>query len=85
MTFSKLTLPAVVTGATPPAHKGHSTRAVQVECLVNQPALMSYCTLSSAERQAASMMNDFVRYVLGIEDAADLIADLGQALCPQQA
>lgn len=50
------------------------------ESLVNQPALMSYYALSSAERQAIGMVDNLVRYALGIEDAADLIADLQQAL-----
>ncbi len=50
------------------------------ESLINQPALMSYYTLTSAERQAIGISDSLVRFALGIEDAEDLIADLDQAL-----
>jgi cystathionine gamma-synthase len=51
-----------------------------VETLVEQPALMSYYELSSEERLAVGIKDNLVRLSLGIEDTADLIADLGQAL-----
>jgi len=51
-----------------------------VETLIEQPALMSYYELSSEERQAVGIKDNLVRLALGIEDAADLIADLEQAL-----
>jgi cystathionine beta-lyase/cystathionine gamma-synthase len=38
-----------------------------VESLVEQPALMSYFELSSAEREAIGMSDDLVRYAVGIE------------------
>ena len=41
---------------------------------------MSYYEMSSEERQAVGIKDNLVRLALGIEDAADLIADLGQAL-----
>ena len=50
------------------------------ESLINQPALMSYYSLTSAERQAVGISDNLVRFALGIEDAEDLIADLEQAL-----
>lgn len=50
------------------------------ESLVNQPALMSYYTLTSAERQAIGISDSLVRFALGIEDSEDIIADLEQAL-----
>jgi cystathionine gamma-synthase len=52
-----------------------------VESLVSQPALMSYFELSSEERMAIGIRDNLVRLSVGIEDAADLIADLDQALC----
>lgn len=52
-----------------------------VESLVSQPALMSYFDLSSEERMAIGIRDNLVRLSVGIEDAADLIADLDQALC----
>jgi cystathionine gamma-synthase len=51
-----------------------------VETLVEQPALMSYFELSTEERLAVGIKDNLVRLSLGIEDAADLIADLAQAL-----
>ena len=53
-----------------------------VETLVEQPALMSYYELSTDERLAVGIKDNLVRLSLGIEDAADLIADLDQALAP---
>lgn len=50
------------------------------ESLINQPALMSYYTLTSSERQAIGISDSLVRFALGIEDVEDLIADLDQAL-----
>ena len=51
-----------------------------VETLVEQPALLSYYELSTEERLAVGIKDNLVRLSLGIEDAADLIADLSQAL-----
>ena len=51
-----------------------------VESLVEQPALMSFYELSSEERLAVGMRDNLVRLSCGIEDTADLIADLAQAL-----
>ena len=44
------------------------------------PALMSYWDLSRDERLALGIGDSLVRYSCGVEDAADLIADLEQAL-----
>lgn len=51
-----------------------------VESLVEQPALMSYFELSTAEREAVGIKDTLVRYSAGIEGTEDLIADLRQAL-----
>jgi cystathionine gamma-synthase len=51
-----------------------------VETLVEQPALMSYYELSTEERLAIGIKDNLVRLSVGIEDSADLIADLAQAL-----
>jgi cystathionine gamma-synthase len=51
-----------------------------VESLVEMPALMSYWDLTRDERLALGIGDSLVRYSCGIEDAADLIADLDQAL-----
>ena len=50
------------------------------ETLIEQPALMSYYELSSAERLAVGIKDNLVRLSLGVEDAADLLADLARAL-----
>jgi cystathionine gamma-synthase len=51
-----------------------------VESIVEQPALMSHFTLSEQERAEIGIRGEMVRYALGIEDTADLLADLAQAL-----
>jgi len=51
-----------------------------VESIIEQPALMSHFTLSEDERAAIGVRGELVRYALGIEDTADLLADLTQAL-----
>jgi cystathionine gamma-synthase len=49
-----------------------------VESIIEQPAALF--SLDPAEREAAGLKDNLVRYALGIEDAEDLIADLDQAL-----
>ena len=51
-----------------------------VETLIEQPALMSFYELSTAERLEVGIPGNLVRLSLGIEDAEDLISDLDQAL-----
>ena len=51
-----------------------------VESLIEQPALMSFFELVTAERLAVGIKDNLIRLALGIEDTADLIADLQQAL-----
>ncbi|MFN7954623.1 MAG: aminotransferase class I/II-fold pyridoxal phosphate-dependent enzyme [bacterium] len=51
-----------------------------VESLIEQPALMSYYELAPEERAAVGIRENLIRFSIGIEDAADLIADLDQAL-----
>jgi cystathionine gamma-synthase len=51
-----------------------------VESLVEQPALMSYFELNTAQREAVGIKDNLIRYAVGIEDTAELVADLRQAL-----
>lgn len=51
-----------------------------VESLIEQPALVSYYELSTAERLALGIKDNLVRLAVGIEETADLLADLEQAL-----
>ncbi len=51
-----------------------------VESLVEQPALMSYYEMASADRQRLGIGDSLVRYAAGIEDTNDLLADVEQAL-----
>jgi cystathionine gamma-synthase len=51
-----------------------------VESLIEQPALMSYYELSTEERLNIGIKNNLVRFAIGIEDTADILADLEQAL-----
>jgi len=49
-----------------------------VESIILQPAALY--SLDPFERKLAGMKDNLLRYAIGIEDAEDLIADLGQAL-----
>jgi cystathionine beta-lyase/cystathionine gamma-synthase len=51
-----------------------------VETLVSMPRFTSHAALSREQRHAIGIGDGFVRLALGIEDAADLTADLEQAL-----
>ncbi len=51
-----------------------------VESLIEQPLVMSYWNYSPAERAAFGIPDTMIRLACGIEDSADLIADLAQAL-----
>ncbi|MCP4357406.1 MAG: aminotransferase class I/II-fold pyridoxal phosphate-dependent enzyme [Chloroflexi bacterium] len=51
-----------------------------VESLIEQPAYMSYYELSTAERLSIGIKDNLVRFAIGIEDTADIVADLEQAL-----
>lgn len=51
-----------------------------VESLIEHPASMTHAGISPADRRAAGYSDGLVRYSVGIEDVADLIADLRQAL-----
>jgi cystathionine gamma-synthase len=51
-----------------------------VESLIEQPALMSFFEKTTEERLELGIKDNLVRFAIGIEDAADIIADLEQAL-----
>ncbi len=51
-----------------------------VESLIEQPALMSYYELSTEERLEQGILENLVRFSVGVEDSEDLIEDLAQAL-----
>ncbi len=51
-----------------------------VESLIEHPASMTHASMSREARTAAGFTDGLVRYSVGIEDVADLIADLEQAL-----
>ncbi len=51
-----------------------------VESLVTLPALASYYNLTPEERRALGIPANLVRLSLGVEDTADLLDDLAQAL-----
>lgn len=51
-----------------------------VESLIGLPAIMTYYELEPEDRQAIGIVDNLVRFSVGIEDADDLIADLAQAL-----
>jgi cystathionine gamma-synthase len=51
-----------------------------VETLIEQPSIMSYFELSEEELGKIDMSPSLIRLAVGIEDTADLLADLEQAL-----
>ena len=51
-----------------------------VETLICHPASMTHASMGAAARLAGGVSDGLVRYSVGIEDLADLIADLEQAL-----
>jgi len=60
------------------AHRAANLGAV--ETIAGPPATTSHVECTREERAAMGIPEGLVRYSVGIEDAADLIADLGQAL-----
>lgn len=59
------------------------TRAVSLgdaETLIQHPASMTHSTYSPEERAAHGISDGLVRLSVGLEDVADLLEDLGQAL-----
>jgi cystathionine gamma-synthase len=50
-----------------------------VETFIEQPALMSYYDKAPEELEALGIRGELVRMSVGLEDADELIADLGQA------
>jgi methionine-gamma-lyase len=51
-----------------------------VESLIQHPASMTHASMGSDARRAAGITDGLVRLSVGIEDPADIIADLDQAL-----
>jgi len=51
-----------------------------VESLIEQPLVMSYYELPPADRQRFGIPDNMIRLSCGIENSADLVADLKQAL-----
>jgi cystathionine gamma-synthase len=51
-----------------------------VESLIEMPVLMSYWDKTPEERRQYGITDTLVRFSCGVEDAADLVADLEQAL-----
>jgi len=51
-----------------------------VESMIEQPAVMSYYEMTSEQRAAIGIADGLVRMSVGVEETADLLADLEQAL-----
>ena len=51
-----------------------------VESLIEQPLVISYFQLTPEQRQQFGIPDNMIRLACGVEDSADLIADLNQAL-----
>ena len=51
-----------------------------VESLIGHPATMTHASIPKEVREKTGVTDGLIRLSVGIEDAADLIADLDQAL-----
>lgn len=51
-----------------------------VESLANHPALMTHASIPEDKRKEIGITDDLVRLSVGVEDIADLLADIAQAL-----
>lgn len=51
-----------------------------VESLVNHPATMTHASIPKEERERAGVVDQMLRFSVGVEDIDDLISDLQQAL-----
>jgi cystathionine beta-lyase/cystathionine gamma-synthase len=51
-----------------------------VETLIELPVTMSFWDVPPEERRAMGITDTLVRLACGIEDAADIVADMEQAL-----
>ena len=51
-----------------------------VESLIEHPAIMTHASVPAAHRAALGISDTLVRLSVGVEDVADLIADLNEAL-----
>lgn len=58
----------------------HAPSLGGVESLVSEPRFTSHAAMSPEQRAAAGIPDGFLRFSLGLEDAADLIADLARGL-----
>jgi len=53
-----------------------------VESLVNHPAIMTHASIPPDRRAALGVADNLVRLSVGVEDVADLRADIEEALKP---
>ncbi len=62
----------------------HLANILDAKTLVIHPATTTHQQLTESEQAAAGVTADFVRLSVGLEDVADIIADLDQALAASQ-
>lgn len=62
----------------------HLANIGDAKSLVIHPATTTHQQLDSAERRATGVTDDFVRLSVGLEDVADVVADVDQALAASQ-
>ena len=51
-----------------------------VESLVNHPVTMTHASIPKAEREKVGVVDNLLRFSVGVEDADDLLEDIKQAL-----
>ena len=62
----------------------HLANVLDAKTLVIHPATTTHQQLSPAEQKAAGVSPEFIRVSVGLEDIADILADLEQALAASQ-
>jgi O-acetylhomoserine (thiol)-lyase len=62
----------------------HLANIGDAKTLVIHPASTTHSQQTPEELQAAGISDDYVRVSVGLEDIADILADLDQALCASQ-
>jgi cystathionine gamma-lyase len=50
-----------------------------VESLVNHPGIMTHASIPKEVREAGGVVDNLIRFSVGVENVEDLIADLEQA------
>jgi len=71
---------AILLGRQPSAHEHQPNETKGDQTVVIHPASTTHGQLTPEEQQTAGVTEDYVRLSVGLEDVADIEADIDQAL-----